>query len=194
MSGPVAPAARPAAEPCVASGGHPRPSEFIDRAEECGLVVDLGARVVREPCRQGGSWLAARAADGRTTVPPTTSVDISPDQLSEPGSCGPVASVLEETGYPADRLWLEITEGIERPGPARELAARGRHLARVRGSHRSSAAPSRWVVTSWGPTGPPDPPGRDIRRMPGGRPGPVRRRIEVESDAQAAPCPVVTTS
>ncbi len=83
---------------------------------------DLGAWVLREACRQGASWLAARTAVGRMSRPPTMSVNISPQQLAEPGFCELVESVLDETGYPADRLWLEITEGALLRDPAAAIA------------------------------------------------------------------------
>ncbi len=98
------------------------PADFVDLAEECGLMGDLGAWVLREACRQGASWLAARTAVGRTSRPPTMSVNISPQQLAEPGFCELVESVLDETGYPADRLWLEITEGALLRDPAAAIA------------------------------------------------------------------------
>ncbi len=111
------------------------PSEFIDLAEECGLIVDLGAWVLREACRQGECWRAARTAAGQTTRRPSMSVNISPQQLAEPGFCELVESVLDETGFPADKLWLEITEGALMRDPAAAIAileslrAAGVHLA-----------------------------------------------------------------
>jgi diguanylate cyclase (GGDEF)-like protein/PAS domain S-box-containing protein len=111
------------------------PSEFVDLAEECGLMVDLGSWVLREACRQGASWGAAAADRERTSATPSLSVNISPQQLAEPGFCEFVVSVLDDTGYPADRLWLEITEGALLRDPAaaiailRSLRAVGVHLA-----------------------------------------------------------------
>jgi len=98
------------------------PGDFVDLAEESGLVGDLGAWVLREACRQGASWLAARTAVGRRGRPPTMSVNISPQQLAEPGFCELVECVLDETGFPADRLWLEITEGALLRDPAAAIA------------------------------------------------------------------------
>ena len=50
------------------------------------------------------------------------SVNISPQQLAEPGFCEFVVSVLQETGFPPDRLWLEITEGALMRDPGAAIA------------------------------------------------------------------------
>jgi len=111
------------------------PGEFIELAEECGLMVDLGAWVLREACRQGARWLTARGAAGVDGESPSMSVNISPQQLSDPGFTSVVATVLIETGFPADRLWLEITEGALMRDPVaaiailRSLRELGVHLA-----------------------------------------------------------------
>jgi EAL domain-containing protein (putative c-di-GMP-specific phosphodiesterase class I) len=98
------------------------PGEFIELAEECGLMVQLGAWVLREACRQGAAWAMARAEAGM--------------DRDDPGHVGqhlaPAAvrarfrrrggGVLRETGFPADRLWLEITEGALLRDPAAAIA------------------------------------------------------------------------
>ena len=66
---------------------------------------------------------------------PSLSVNIAPQQLVEPGFVDLVVSVLDRTGFPPDRLWLEITEGaLLRDPPAaiavlRALRGPGVHLA-----------------------------------------------------------------
>ncbi|MGA2835335.1 MAG: EAL domain-containing protein [Acidimicrobiales bacterium] len=111
------------------------PSEFIDLAEECGLIVDLGTWVLRESCRQGSSWVADRLDRGVPGPLPTVSVNISPQQLAEDGFAELVSSILDETALPPDQLYLEITEGaVLRDPPAaiailRTLRDRGVHLA-----------------------------------------------------------------
>jgi len=111
------------------------PGEFIELAEECGLMVQLGAWVLREACTQGAQWMAARAAAGIMGRVPAMSVNISPQQLSEPGFAEVVAEVLADTGFPADKLWLEITEGALLRDPAAAIAilqtlrSLGTHLA-----------------------------------------------------------------
>ena len=98
------------------------PGDFIELAEECGLMVQLGSWVLREACRQGTVWMAARVAAGITERVPIMSVNISPQQLSEPGFAEVVADVLDDTGFPADKLWLEITEGALLRDPAAAIA------------------------------------------------------------------------
>ena len=98
------------------------PGEFIELAEQCGLMVQLGAWVLREACRQGAQWVVARSAAGITGRVPAMSVNISPQQLSEPGFTELVAQVLADTGFPADSLWLEITEGALLRDPAAAIA------------------------------------------------------------------------
>ena len=98
------------------------PGDFIELAEECGLMVDLGAWVLREACRQGARWAVGRATAGLGGPVPSMSVNISPQQLSDPGLVSIVASVLADTGFPPDRLWLEITEGALMRDPGAAIA------------------------------------------------------------------------
>ena len=80
------------------------PSEFIPIAEESGLIVEIGAWVLRETCRQGRQWLD----EGFT--PLTLAVNVSSHQFRRSNFCNTVAAVLEETGFPPEQLELEITE------------------------------------------------------------------------------------
>jgi EAL domain-containing protein (putative c-di-GMP-specific phosphodiesterase class I) len=98
-------------------------------------MVDLGAWVLREACRQGAAWATARGQAGIQGLHPSMSVNISPRQLAEPGFVDQVVSILDETGFHPDRLWLEITEGALLHDPTaaiavlRALRALGVHLA-----------------------------------------------------------------
>jgi len=82
------------------------PDRFIPMAEETGLIVPLGARVLREACRQLAAWDRGPSL-GRQ---PGMSVNCSKRQLLDPGFTALVRDVLERTGLPAARLTLEITE------------------------------------------------------------------------------------
>ena len=81
-----------------------RPDRFIPLAEETGLIVPIGAWVLREACRQARAWLDAGLDFG------VVSVNLSVRQFHERELGELVADVLRETGLPADRLELEITE------------------------------------------------------------------------------------
>ncbi|TAN70457.1 MAG: EAL domain-containing protein [Methylobacter sp.] len=80
------------------------PFRFIPIAEETGLIIPIGEWVLRETCRQGRQWLDAG-------LPPLTlAVNVSPHQFRRSDICDVVAAVLNETGFPAKQLELEITE------------------------------------------------------------------------------------
>ncbi len=73
-------------------------------AEETGLIIDIGEWVLRETCRIGQQWLA----QGLPTL--TLAVNISPYQFRRCDINSLIKTVLEETGFPARSLALEITE------------------------------------------------------------------------------------
>jgi diguanylate cyclase (GGDEF)-like protein/PAS domain S-box-containing protein len=86
------------------------PGEFIGLAEDSGLIVPLGAWVLREACRQGAVWDRRRVAAGQNPGLLNISVNVSAQQLADPTFPGQVASALRESGLNPDKLWLEITE------------------------------------------------------------------------------------
>ncbi len=75
------------------------PAEFIPLAEHSGLIVDLGAQVMRRSC------LAARAWPGIEVA-----VNVSPLQFRQHDFVGSVERILQETGFDPQRLELELTE------------------------------------------------------------------------------------
>ncbi len=84
---------------------HPRlgsvsPSEFIPIAEETGEIVRLGEWVLRTACAEAATW--AR--------PDKVAVNLSPVQLLQPDLPETITQILIDTGLPARRLELEITE------------------------------------------------------------------------------------
>ena len=80
------------------------PLRFIPIAEETGLILEIGAWVLRETCLQGRRWLDAG-------LPPLTlAVNVSPQQFRRGDISALVAMVLSETGFPAEYLELEMTE------------------------------------------------------------------------------------
>jgi diguanylate cyclase (GGDEF)-like protein/PAS domain S-box-containing protein len=97
---------------------HPRlgmvpPSEFIELAEQAGLISRLGLQVLQTACAQMVRWqerLGARA-------PQSVSVNVSALQLRQPGFPDVVAGVLEETGLQGSALCLELTETVVMDDP-----------------------------------------------------------------------------
>ncbi|AGL19109.1 diguanylate cyclase/phosphodiesterase [Actinoplanes sp. N902-109] len=82
------------------------PGAFIELAEETGAVVPIGEWVLREACRQAVGW---RTADGRAV---SLSVNLSPRQVTQAGLVDTIRGILDETGFPAGRLVLELTESV----------------------------------------------------------------------------------
>jgi len=80
------------------------PDEFIPIAEACGLILPLGHWVLLTACRQAKTWLDAGIDMGEIAV------NISAQQFRQPDFAHSVQGVLSETGLPAGRLELEITE------------------------------------------------------------------------------------
>ena len=81
------------------------PLSFIPIAEELGLIGQLGHWVLREACLQLRSWSHDYATEDLIL-----SVNVSPVELADPDLPGGVERILAETGMPADRLCLELTE------------------------------------------------------------------------------------
>lgn len=84
------------------------PELFIPIAEETGLIVPIGAWVLREACLQGRRW--HDAVRGRGRGPLSVAVNVSGRQLKDQRFPETVQRVLAETGFPATSLVLEITE------------------------------------------------------------------------------------
>ena len=87
------------------------PAEFIPVAEQTGLMVQLGEFVLRRALADAARWKDVYIA-----------VNISPYQMRDRGLVSLVSAVLADTGVPAARVMLEITEGvlIENPDEAKE--------------------------------------------------------------------------
>ncbi|WP_435416872.1 bifunctional diguanylate cyclase/phosphodiesterase [Parerythrobacter aurantius] len=75
------------------------PNVFIPIAEESGLINAIGLWVLRRACTDARDWNDLKL-----------SVNVSAAQLRNPEFPVQVGQVLEETGFPAERLELEVTE------------------------------------------------------------------------------------
>lgn len=84
--------------------GFVSPGVFIPLAEETGMIMQIGEWVFREACTQGVSWLNAGYQLEKI------SVNLSARQLKDEGLPVLIALILEETGMPADKLCIELTE------------------------------------------------------------------------------------
>ena len=82
------------------------PDRFIPVAEECGLIEPLGEWVMRTACRQGQQWLAEGLAV------PRLSVNVSVREMRSHDYVERVTAILAATGFPAERLEIEVTESI----------------------------------------------------------------------------------
>ncbi|MFC7535976.1 putative bifunctional diguanylate cyclase/phosphodiesterase [Sphingomonas sp. GCM10030256] len=77
------------------------PNVFIAVAEECGLMTAIGDFVIEEACKAAATW----------PEPITVALNISPKQMS---SALPtkVSQALKKNRLPANRIELEVTEGV----------------------------------------------------------------------------------
>jgi diguanylate cyclase (GGDEF)-like protein/PAS domain S-box-containing protein len=82
------------------------PGEFITAAEETGLIGPLGEWVLHQACTQARVW--QKAGQPQLQV----AVNCSAQQFQREGFVEAVDRVLRETGMPAPRLELEITESV----------------------------------------------------------------------------------
>jgi diguanylate cyclase (GGDEF)-like protein len=82
--------------------GNISPAEFIPAAERSGMIGPLTDWVLLNACREASRW----------REPLQVSVNLSPLNLAQPSLVTTVERVLQETGLPAHRLVLELTEGV----------------------------------------------------------------------------------
>lgn len=105
------------------------PADFLAVAEDTGLIVPLGAWVLRTAVREARDW---RLHDGTN---PRVHVNVSARQLQVPGFPDIVRQALAEADFPAEALVLELTESLfldsdaQSTGTMAELEALGVRLA-----------------------------------------------------------------
>lgn len=76
------------------------PDEFIAVSEETNMIGELSLAIIRKALLEAKNW------DQSLTI----SVNISPVQLKDPWLAQKIVKLLVETGFPANRLEIEITE------------------------------------------------------------------------------------
>ncbi len=82
--------------------GNVSPAKFVPLAEEARLIGPIGDWVLRTACDEAARW------PGHIRV----AVNVSPEQLTNPHFVTTVASALANSGLPAERLELEVTESV----------------------------------------------------------------------------------
>jgi diguanylate cyclase (GGDEF)-like protein len=110
------------------------PGEFIDLAEDTGLIVPLGYWVIGEACRQAAVWREQRAAAGQEDWRLMMSINVSPRQLVERNFASRLIEIVNATGVDRDRILLEVTETTVMRDPDHAIAvletlkAQGMHI------------------------------------------------------------------
>ncbi len=82
--------------------GNVSPAKFIPLAEEARLIGPIGEWVLRTACAEAARWPS----------PVRIAVNVSADQLTNPSFVSTVTSALANSGLPAERLELEVTESV----------------------------------------------------------------------------------
>ena len=90
---------------------HPRrgvltPEDFLPLCDEMGLLVELGAHMMKAAAHQLAAWRADHRAAGEITV----SVNLSTGEIHRDHLVEDVGALLADTGLPRGALKLEITE------------------------------------------------------------------------------------
>ncbi|MDH3680875.1 MAG: EAL domain-containing protein, partial [Acidimicrobiia bacterium] len=84
------------------------PADFIDVAEDSGLIVPLGAWVIEEVASNLSTW--PKATDGRW---PVVTVNLSARQLADESLVPMVTRTLRRHGLPPARMGFEVTESMK---------------------------------------------------------------------------------
>ena len=91
-----------------AERGFVPPGVFIPLAEQSDLILELGAFALHESIAAASEWGRAK----ESLAEPYVSVNLSARQFHDPGLLALVKRELDECDLPADRLIIEITEGV----------------------------------------------------------------------------------
>jgi predicted signal transduction protein with EAL and GGDEF domain len=89
------------------------PGEFLPLLEESGLIVPVGSWVIREVVRQMQVWQMLYGRDMLEWV----SVNVSARQFNDPSLVLTTLNDINDSGFPLDRLKIEITESAVMRNP-----------------------------------------------------------------------------
>jgi len=82
------------------------PFEFISVAEDCGLMPSVGKWVLNEACRQAAHW------QHNTDFVLRVAINVSVQQIMQPGFVDDVLLTLEKYNLSPDRIEIELTESV----------------------------------------------------------------------------------
>ena len=91
--------------------GQLSPADFLDVAEQTGVVIPIGEQVLRRACADAVTW---QTSDHEVAL----HVNASPSQLAHPRFVSVVRECLAEHALAAERLVIEITESTVLDFPA----------------------------------------------------------------------------
>jgi EAL domain-containing protein (putative c-di-GMP-specific phosphodiesterase class I) len=79
------------------------PMDFIPAAEQCGLIHQLGSRIIEMACRDAAAWPAGVKV----------AINLSPLQFDRPEALlATIENALSSTGLEPERIIIEVTEGL----------------------------------------------------------------------------------
>ena len=84
--------------------GYLKPGDFMEVAEQSGLIIPIGTWMLREACRHAARWHETREF--------LLTVNLSATQLADPEIVETVRAALEESGLAPHCLGLELTEQV----------------------------------------------------------------------------------
>ena len=124
---------RPVAVEALVRWRHPvrgllAPDQFVGVAEETGLILDVGRRVLALAARQTADW------QRRFETPLSLSVNVSGRQLADPDFVADVRAQVQDSGLAPGTLALEITESVlleDAESPLAVLTALHEHGVRL---------------------------------------------------------------
>lgn len=80
----------------------------MNKAEEMGIIVEMGQWAAEEACRQGKAWLDEGLLGDNISV----AINVSMQQILNSDITKTIVDALTKSGFPAQRLEIEVTESI----------------------------------------------------------------------------------